>query len=82
MCELVVGRPLLYLGCNPSRSELRRGGTWSPATKVVHSVVLMNNMTDKVRVFGSYGRGARSSQVLGARKNIPSVVCAPRTALV
>ena len=55
---------------------------WSPAAKVVHSEVSMDKMTDKVRVFGSYGRGARSSLVLGARKNIPSVACAPRTVLL
>ena len=34
-------------------------------------------------VFGSSGRGARRSLVLGARKNIPSVACgSPRTAPV
>ena len=34
-------------------------------------------------VFGSCGRGARSSLVLGTRQNIPSVACgSPRTAPV
>ena len=49
-CELVEERPLLYLGGNPSRGSLRRGGTWSPAAKVVHSAVRMDYTMDIVRV--------------------------------
>ena len=58
---------------------MRRGGTWSPAAKVVHSAVRMDYTMDIVRVLGSYGREARSSLVLGAHQNIPSVACASRT---